>query len=458
MKKNIFKKVGRVFTSLALVASICLTMSVSVFAKSGNDLENKNINYRDYLYFVIDGKDYKMTDLTTEPGVDFSGSDVSAEVYAKVDMDGLNAAMQAAGSKDAFVLHNNTYMTRYEKSTEPIVYNFQDAGNGTYAIVDKSGAHMTLDNLAHVATVGLYIGKTADSSSYYFGMDALVTNLFKLNILGKVTAKATVNYKDAEGTVLRQFEYETETTGYWGTNVLVEYKNLPLIGTSYKVAEDTTGAWISYGLENEINVIVERIEPDFTALEAKVAEVEKFLDENKEEYTEESMNALKDALTAAKNILANKDDAIQADVDNALTVLTNAKDALVLAPEEPEETVDLKALKDKVAEVEKFLAETKTEYTKESMKALKDALADAKAILADPENVKQADADKALKALTEAKEGLVPVTSDAKETDDAKQEAKAPVTGDNSFAGIALSSAMLCLAAGTIVFIKRKHI
>lgn len=86
----------------------------------------------------------------------------------------------------------------------------------TYAIVDKSGAHMTLDNLAHVATVGLYIGKTADSSSYYFGMDAVVTNLFKLNILGKVTAKATVNYKNAEGTILKQLEYETETTGYWG--------------------------------------------------------------------------------------------------------------------------------------------------------------------------------------------------------------------------------------------------
>ena len=54
MKKNIFKKAGRVFTSLALAVSICLTMSVSVFAKNGNDLENKNINYRDYLYFVID--------------------------------------------------------------------------------------------------------------------------------------------------------------------------------------------------------------------------------------------------------------------------------------------------------------------------------------------------------------------------------------------------------------------
>ena len=29
-----------------------------------------------------------------------------------------------------------TQVQRIEKSTEPIVYNFQDAGNGTYAIVD----------------------------------------------------------------------------------------------------------------------------------------------------------------------------------------------------------------------------------------------------------------------------------------------------------------------------------
>ena len=176
---------------------------------------------------------------------------------------------------------------------------------------------MTLDNLAHVATVGLYIGKTADSSSYYFGMDAVVTNLFKLNILGKVTAKATVNYKNAEGTILKQLEYETETTGYWGENVLVEYANLPLIGTSYNLAGDTTGAWISYGYENEINVTVERIEPVFTGLETKVAEVEEFLNKTEDKYTEESMTALTNALEAAKNILANKDNAIQADVDDA---------------------------------------------------------------------------------------------------------------------------------------------
>ena len=112
--------------------------------------------------------------------------------------------------------------------------------------------------------------------------------------------------------------------------------------------------------------------------------------------------------------------------------MTDAKDKLVLVQEE---TVNLKALQDKVAEVEKFLAETKTEYTKESMKALKDALADAKAILADPKNAKQADVDNALKTLTKAKEGLVPVTSDSKGTEAAKQEAKAPVTGRSFVCG-----------------------
>ena len=80
------------------------------------------------------------------------------------------------------------------------------------------------------------------------------------------------------------------------------------------------------------------------------------------------------------------------------------------------------------------------------MKALKDALADAKAILADPKNAKQADVDNALKTLTKAKEGLVPVTSDSKGTEAAKQEAKAPVTGDHSFAGITLLASMLCLS------------
>ena len=57
------------------------------------------------------------------------------------------------------------------------------------------------------------------------------------------------------------------------------------------------------------------------------------------------MTALTNALEAAKNILANKDNAIQADVDDALTVLTDAKDKLVLVQEE---TVNLKALQDKL--------------------------------------------------------------------------------------------------------------
>ena len=170
-------------------------------------------------------------------------------------------------------------------------------------------------------------------------------------------SEATVNYKNAEGTILKQLEYETETTGYWGENVLVEYANLPLIGTSYNLAGDTTGAWISYGYENEINVTVERIEPVFTGLETKVAEVEEFLNKTEDKYTEESMTALTNALEAAKNILANKDNAIQADVDDALTVLTDAKRQTCFWFKE--ETVNLKALQDKVAEVEKFLAETK---------------------------------------------------------------------------------------------------
>ena len=65
-----------------------------------------------------------------------------------------------------------------------------------------------------------------------------------------------------------------------------------MIGTSYNLAGDTTGEWISYGYENEINVTVERIEPVFTGLETKVAEVEEFLNKTEDKYTEESMTAL----------------------------------------------------------------------------------------------------------------------------------------------------------------------
>ena len=79
-----------------------------------------------------------------------------------------------------------------------------------------------------------------------------------------------------------------------------------------------------------------------------------------------------------------------------------------------------------------------------TMKQLEQELADALA-------ARDVAEQKAQQAEIEKAEAL-------KEKEAAKQEAKAPVTGDHSFAGITLLASMLCLAAGTIVFVKRKHI
>ena len=94
MKKNIFKKAGRVFTSLALAVSICLTMSVSVFAKNGNDLENKKHQLSRLSLFCDRWKRLQDDRSYNRAGRRSFGKQCVAEVYAKVDMDGLNAAMK----------------------------------------------------------------------------------------------------------------------------------------------------------------------------------------------------------------------------------------------------------------------------------------------------------------------------------------------------------------------------
>lgn len=153
--RAVLKKAGRTVMAMAIVAAVCLTMTVPAFAKNYK-LEDKGINYREYLSFIIGDNEYKMSELSGE-GVDLSGIDKSTPVYAKVNIDGLNAAMKDAGSEFTYALDaKQTYMSRHIESNVTVLYRFQPNTDGTYAIISEDdGANLTLENLAYVQTVGL---------------------------------------------------------------------------------------------------------------------------------------------------------------------------------------------------------------------------------------------------------------------------------------------------------------
>ncbi|GIP17363.1 hypothetical protein J40TS1_30050 [Paenibacillus montaniterrae] len=165
---------------------------------------------------------------------------------------------------------------------------------------------------------------------------------------------------------------------------------------------------------------------DKSKLEAKSEEVDEAIStgELKEEaYTEASWQALEEALTEAKAVLADAN-ATQKQVDDALAALTDAHENLVPVPTVP--AVDKSKLQAKSDEIDKAIEAGTlkgSDYTVDSWKALQDAQAAAKAVLADA-NATQKQVDDALAALTDAHEKLVPVPT-APAVDKSKLQAKA---------------------------------
>ncbi len=133
-------------------------------------------------------------------------------------------------------------------------------------------------------------------------------------------------------------------------------------------------------------------ELDQTALEAAIRAAEAV---DKDQYTPESVKALDDAFSAAKAVQA-KEDATQAEVDEAAKAVNDAIAALEARPVEPE--VSKEALNKAIEEAEKV---EKDKYTEASVKVLEEAVAAAKVVQA-KEDATQAEVDEAAKTLNDA--------------------------------------------------------
>ena len=172
------------------------------------------------------------------------------------------------------------------------------------------------------------------------------------------------------------------------------------------------------------------------------------------DYVEAGQAEFQEALKAAQDLLADKDNAMQAEIETAETNLLNAM-------------LNLRYKADKSI-LEKVIAEANevdaNAYTAESYAVLEAAVAEANAVMAN-ENATQEEVDTAVTSVQEAMKGLVAVEKPSTETpDDNKADgtqtgqestttkANAAKTGD--FAPIA--GVIILALAGTAAILSRR--
>lgn len=144
--------------------------------------------------------------------------------------------------------------------------------------------------------------------------------------------------------------------------------------------------------------------PGKAELEETVNDAKAFVGglENPEMYTEESLNALNEAIESAEIVLASET-ATQDEIDAAMQRVKVARRNLT--PKKP--AVDTKTLEDEVAKARELVKDTAT-YTQESLKALQAAIDAAQKVL-DDADAAQENVDKQTEAVKAAMKTLVKI-------------------------------------------------
>ena len=184
------------------------------------------------------------------------------------------------------------------------------------------------------------------------------------------------------------------------------------INAAQKVLDDPAAAQEEVNAQTDalnaaIAALVEKPVVDKTELQTAVADANEFAasDENKEKYTEDSWKTLEEAITVAQVVL-NKPEATQEEVNDALKALTDAKENLKTkepSVEKPEKS----ELQETVNDAKAFVGglENPEMYTEESLNALKEAIAMAEEVLAS-ETATQDDINAAMRKVRTARGNL----------------------------------------------------
>ena len=184
------------------------------------------------------------------------------------------------------------------------------------------------------------------------------------------------------------------------------------INAAQKVLDDPAAAQEEVNAQTDalnaaIAALVEKPVVDKTELQTAVADANEFAasDENKEKYTEDSWKTLEEAITVAQVVL-NKPEATQEEVNDALKALKDAKENLKTkepSVEKPEKS----ELQETVNDAKAFVGglENPEMYTEESLNALKEAIAMAEEVLAS-ETATQDDINAAMRKVRTARGNL----------------------------------------------------
>ncbi len=247
--------------------------------------------------------------------------------------------------------------------------------------------------------------ENATEEDYQNALTALTNARTQLRVSGddgQEVDKTALKTKIEEAERLQQADYKPET---W-----TAFKTALTAAEAVYANVNATQAQVNTALTNLTNAIagLEKVTPDDgqevnkDALKAKIGQAKEL---NQADYKPETWTALQTALTAAEAVYANVN-ATQAQVNTALTNLTNAIAGLEKVTPDDGQEVNKDALKAKIKEV-KDAQET---YTPASWDAFKSALAAAEAVAAKADAT-QKEVDDALTALNTAIAKLVKVAN-----------------------------------------------
>ena len=195
------------------------------------------------------------------------------------------------------------------------------------------------------------------------------------------------------------------------------------VDAAQKVLEDANATQETVDKQTEaveaaIKALVKiKVSAETDKLKEAVKEAEELVKDT-EKYSEESRNALTDAIALAQEVLEDTN-ATQETVDKALEAVNAAKEALV----------EVGNLRNVVGEAAKLTGET-NKYTEDSVKALQAAIDEAKKVLGNPKATKDEVAT-ALNAVNKAKEELKVKEADKKDEEPKKEEPKKDPTNEN---------------------------
>lgn len=232
--------------------------------------------------------------------------------------------------------------------------------------------------------------------------------------------KPAVDTKALVETIAKAREFAKDTATYteesWAAlNAAVD--------AAQKVLEDANATQETVDKQTEaveaaIKALVKiKVPAETDKLKEAVKEAEELVKDT-EKYSEESRNALTDAIALAQEVLEDTN-ATQETVDKALEAVNAAKEALV----------EVGNLRNVVDEAAKLTGET-DKYTEDSVKALQAAIDEAKKVLGNPKATKDEVAT-ALNAVNKAKEELKVKEADKKDEEPKKEEPKKDPTNEN---------------------------